>query len=171
MARRKANEELSAVESLNIALQTITIFHGYVQQADTKLATTATVHLGFTAVAATQVGSLGNAWTNGLPMAAAAVIIVLLFTAGFLLAGHHLIAALRPRLAGPAGPNRFGLVRTGEVPSQADPAKQQREAWALISTLADIALHKHNRIRRSLPWMILMPISTMVWLALATLTG
>ncbi|MGV9772050.1 hypothetical protein [Streptosporangium sp. NPDC003464] len=171
MVRRKANNELSAAESLNVALQTLTIFHGYVQQADSKLATTATVHLGFTAVAATQIGSMGKAWTGGPPLAVAAVIVVLLFTAGFLVAGHHLVAALRPRLTGPAGPNRFGLVRTDGVPSPADAVRQQREVWSLISTLADVALHKHERIRRCLPWMVLMPIATVAWLALTALTG
>lgn len=171
MARRKVNDELSAVESLNVALQTVTIFHGYVQQADAKLATAATVHLGFTAVAATQAGSLGSAWTNGPLPAVASVIVVLLFAAGFLVAGHHLIAALRPRLTGPDGPNRFGLVRVGGELWSDDAVRQQREAWSLISTLSDIALHKHERIRRSLPWMILMPIATVAWMVLAALAS
>ncbi|WP_326822852.1 hypothetical protein [Streptosporangium sp. NBC_01756] len=171
MARRKANDELNAVESLNISLQTLTIFHGYVQQADAKLATAATVHLGFTAVAVAQAGDLSKAWMSGPPMAVAAVILVLLFGAGCLIAGSQLIAALRPRLAGPAGPNRFGLVRADGVPSPAGAARQQREAWSLISTLADIALRKHERIRRSLPWMALMAVTTVAWLALTALTG
>ncbi|MER5649226.1 hypothetical protein [Streptosporangium sp. NPDC002524] len=171
MVRRKANDELNAVESLNIALQALTIFHGYVQQADAKLATVATVHLGFTAVAATQAGDLGQAWRSGSPPAVAMVILVVLFAAGCLVAGHHLVAALRPRLTKPAGPNRFGLIRAAEVPSPASAAEQQREAWSLISTLADVALRKHERIRRSLPWMALMPFAIVTWLALTALTG
>ncbi|MEU8039358.1 hypothetical protein [Streptosporangium sp. NPDC049078] len=171
MVRRKAHDELKAVESLNIALQTLTIFHGYVQQADAKLATMATVHLGFTAVAATQAGDLGGAWKSGPPLAVATAILTVLFAVGCFVSGHHLVAALRPRLTGPAGPNRFGLIRPTEVPSPAGAAEQQREVWSLISTLADIALRKHERIRRSLPWLALMPFATVAWLALTALIG
>ncbi|MEW1838729.1 hypothetical protein AB0392_12305 [Nonomuraea angiospora] len=171
MARRKENDDLSAVESLNIALQTLTLFHGYVQHADAKLAAAATVHLGFTAVAATQIDGLVKAWTSGPLLATVAVTLVMCFTAGFFLSGHHLISALRPHLTGPTGPNRFGLVQTAAAPSTADAAEQQREAWSLISTLSDIAIRKHERIRRSLTWMILMLMAIVAWIALAALTS
>ncbi|MGV9309528.1 hypothetical protein ACWDLG_39690 [Nonomuraea sp. NPDC003727] len=162
---------MSAVESLNVALQTLTLFHGYVQQADAKLATAATIHLGFTAVAATQVGGLGRAWASNPLLVVAAVIVVMFFAAGFLVSGHHLISALHPRLTGPSGPNRFGLVRKIDVSSSASAAEQQREAWSLITTLSEVALRKHERIRNSLRWMVLMPIAIVAWLALRALTS
>ncbi|MET9068017.1 hypothetical protein ACWDR1_30795 [Streptosporangium sandarakinum] len=171
MARRTPRDELSATESLTVALQALTIFHGYVQQADTKAATVSTVHLGFTAIAATQADAVREVWVSGTPAAVTVVVVAVVFATGCLVSGHHFLSALRPRLLGPDIPTRFGLVRRAGSPSPADAVQQQREVWTLISTLADIALAKHERIRRGLPWLALMPVATITWLALTALTG
>lgn len=171
MARRTPRDELSAAESLTVALQALTIFHGYVQQADAKAATVSTVHLGFTAIAATQAGAVREIWATGTPAAVTVVVVAVVFATGCLVSGHHLLAALRPRLLGPDVPTRFGLIHRPGPPGSTDAARQQREVWTLISTFADIATAKHERIRRGLPWLVLMPVAIVAWLALTALTG
>ncbi|GLW20604.1 hypothetical protein Mame01_06470 [Microbispora amethystogenes] len=95
-----------------------------------------------------------------------------LYAAGFFVAGYHLVQGLRPRLGGPAGPNRFGLAG-GEPgpPPRADATQQEREAWLLAGRLAELSRDKHRRVGRALAWTALMLAATLLWLALGGLYG
>ncbi|MEU6413097.1 hypothetical protein [Microbispora sp. NPDC046933] len=171
MAKRR--DELTPVEALTVALTTVGAFQGYVQHADAKAATVATVHLGAAAVAATQMGALAGLRASGAPIAlrVVAVVLVTLYVAGFLVAGYHLVQGLRPRLGGPGGPNRFGLTGPGSESSRVRVAQQEREAWLLVGTLAELSREKHRRVGRALPWTALMLVATLLWLALGALYG
>ncbi len=171
MGRRK--DGMTPVEALTVALTTVGTFQGYVQHADAKVATVTTVHLGAAAVAATQMGALAGLRAPGAPAALGVVPIVLitLYMAGFLVAGYHLVQGLRPRLGGPDGPNRFGLAGPSSGSSQVSVTQQEREAWLLVSTLAELSREKHRRVGRALPWTALMLVATLLWLALGALYG
>ncbi|GIH60828.1 hypothetical protein [Microbispora siamensis] len=171
MGRRR--DGMTPVEALTVALTTVGTFQGYVQHADAKVATVTTVHLGAAAVAATQMGALTGLRAPGAPIApgVVAVVLVTLYVAGFLVAGYHLVQGLRPRLGGPAGPNRFGLAGPGSGSSRVSIAQQEREAWLLVGTLAELSREKHRRVGRALPWTALMLVATLLWLALGALYG
>ncbi len=70
----------------------------------------------------------------------------------------HLALALRPRLAGAGSANRFGfpdLVAVGRRPSIATARRHRDEAWDFVVALARIAMAKHRRIRRCMPWFLI----------------
>ncbi|WP_182874381.1 hypothetical protein [Microbispora sp. H10670] len=165
---------LTPNEALQVALTAVGAFQGYVQHADAKVATVTTVHLGAAAVAATQIGVLAALRAPGRPalLGVVAVVLLALYAAGFFVAGYHLVQGLRPRLGGPAGPNRFGLAGGEPGPSpQADATQQEREAWLLAGRLAELSRDKHRRVGRALPWTALMLAATLLWLALGGLYG
>ncbi|MEV4455160.1 hypothetical protein [Microbispora sp. NPDC049633] len=164
---------MTPVEALTVALTTVGTFQGYVQHADAKVATVTTVHLGAAAVAATQMGALTGLRAPGSPAAlgVVAVVLVTLYVAGFLVAGYHLVQGLRPRLGGPDGPNRFGLAGPARGRSQVSVMQQEREAWLLVGTLAELSREKHRRVGRALPWTALMLVATLLWLAVGAFYG
>ncbi|WP_327046900.1 hypothetical protein OG320_03075 [Microbispora sp. NBC_01189] len=171
---RGHRDRLTPGEALQVALTAVGAFQGYVQHADSKVATVTTVHLGAAAVAATQIGVLAGLRAPGRPvlLGVAAVVLLALYAAGFFVAGYHLVQGLRPRLGGPAGPNRFGLA--GGEPGSAPPAnvtRQEQEAWLLAGRLAELSRDKHLRVGRALPWTALMLVATLLWLALGGLYG
>ncbi|GGL27960.1 hypothetical protein [Planomonospora parontospora] len=168
--RRRA-DELSPVEALTVALTTVTTFQTYAQHADTKVATVATVHLGTAAVAATQAGAFAEAAPLHPVLRLVTAVLAVLYVTGFVISGHHLLQGLRPRLDGPPGANRFGLAGQRGAVRRAGAAEQEREAWRLVSSLAELTRAKHARITRALPWTALMLVTTLVWLALAALYG
>ncbi|GHE26682.1 hypothetical protein GCM10017673_30780 [Streptosporangium violaceochromogenes] len=167
---RRRDDELTAVESLTIALTAVGTFQTYVEHADAKVTTVAGFHIGAAAVAAAQTGTLRAAWQAHPAIAPAVAVLLALYTAGFLVAGYHLLQGIRPRLGVPAGANRFGLagLRDGK---RSRAAERERQAWHLADSLAEVARAKHTRVRRSLPWTALMLLSVLVWLVLGSAYG
>lgn len=164
------NRRLTKAETLTIAFTTLATFNTYVQQAESKVAIVITVHLGTAALAATQSSGLARAWAAGAPAAAAAVVLLLSFGAGFLAAGCHMVLALRPDLRGPTGYNRFGLVRAARLRTlpPAGVEAQVEEIHSLIEVLTAVAMHKHRHVRRALPWMALTVVSVILWTVVST---
>lgn len=161
---------LTHAEALNIALTTLDTFNGYVQQAEAKVTTAVTIHLGAAALAATQAGGMALLWAAGSASAVGASVLLLAFCIGFLAGGYHLALGLRPDLKGPDGVNRFGLVqptKTGRPPALVD--KQLEEIQLLIEVFRTVALRKHRRVRRALPWMALTFASVILWTAITAL--
>ncbi|MFG1947525.1 hypothetical protein [Nonomuraea sp. NPDC048826] len=165
-----ANDNLTRAEALTVALTSLDTFNGYVQQAEAKVTTMVTIHLGVSALAATQVGAVAPHLAASLPSAVGFAALLSIFCVGFLIAGCHLALALRPDLRAPYGVNRFGLVRptkAGRPP--ASTTKQLEEVRLLIEVLTTVALQKHRRVRRALPWMGLTSVSAILWVAVAAL--
>ncbi|MEU7000656.1 hypothetical protein [Nonomuraea sp. NPDC046570] len=161
---------LTPADSLSVALTELATFNGYIQQAESKVTTMVTVHLGATALAAAQAGELTPLWAAGLPAAGAVAALLAAFVAGFLTAGHHLLRALRPDLRAPERGGHFGLVRpTGTARHPANVAEQLEEIHLLVEVLREVALHKHRRVRRAMPWMGLMLASLVGWIALGAI--
>jgi hypothetical protein len=156
-----------------VALAGLTMFNVYMQQAEMKATTLATIHLGTAALAATQAAGPAAMWQAGGPRAVLAAALLAGFLAGFAVGGWHLAAAMRPNLTGPSGANRFGLVRNpgNGVPPRADAGEQEKEVWLLVQALRDVAVRKHRRIRRALPWTALAMASTVGWLAGGAIAG
>ncbi|MGI5268426.1 hypothetical protein ACQEUU_04690 [Nonomuraea sp. CA-218870] len=164
------NNSLTRAEALTVALTSLGTFTGYVQQAEAKVTTMVTIHLGVAALAATQVGGMVPLWTAGPVSAIGAAVLLSSFCAGFFIAGYHLALALRPDLREPYGTNRFGLVRPGKIDRPpASVGKQLEEIQLLIEVLTTVALQKHHRVRRALPWMGLACVSVILWMAVAAL--
>ncbi|MER7504812.1 hypothetical protein AB0L05_29020 [Nonomuraea pusilla] len=158
------------VETLTIALTTLGTFNAYVQQAESKVTTAATIHLGAAALAATQAGSMAPLWAAGPASALGALILLVSFCTGFLVGGYHLALALRPDLKGPGGANRFGLVQPpGQDRAPVPAEKQLEEVLLLIEVFRAVALRKHGRVHRALPWMALTFASVILWTAMAAL--
>jgi hypothetical protein len=138
---------LSPTEDLHVALNLISSFQGTIQHADTKagmLFAGQAVLIGTAVAAPLEVRPQWLAW-----------LLTWGFLAGLLGTAWHLGAAIRPRLSGPYGSNRFSLRQVaGQVAPGADrPVRRhQQEAWQLAALLAGTAIEKHRRIQRSLPW-------------------
>ncbi|MEU8277552.1 hypothetical protein ACFYOK_18130 [Microbispora bryophytorum] len=161
---------MTHAEALTIALTTLGTFNGYVQQAEAKVTTVVTIHLGAAALAATQAGGMAPLWAAGPASAVGATILLLSFCVGFLVAGYHLALGLRPNLKGPGGVNRFGLVRPAKADRPTAPVgKQLEEIQLLIEVFRTVALRKHRRVRRALPWMALTFASVIIWTAITAL--
>ncbi|MEU4565495.1 hypothetical protein [Micromonospora sp. NPDC023956] len=138
-----------------MGLATATSLQTSIRHADTKAATLLATE-GAVATAVTEpAASLLSAGTTG--SVAGTVLLVGLVT-GLSIASWHLIRAMRPQVGGVAGDNRFGfpnLARAGRRPAAVSARQQRNEAWEFVSTLARIAMGKHTRVRRSLPWLVL----------------
>lgn len=159
-------QRLTAAESLTVALTTITVFNAYVQQAETKVTVAATVHLGAAALAASQAGGLAPLWEAGPAGVAVGVALLAGFGTGFLVAGCHLVLALRPDLRAPGGGNGFGLVRRAGTA----PRTRAADARELAEVLAEVALRKHRHVRAALPWMALTFVSVVLWTVVNAVT-
>ncbi|WP_433540446.1 hypothetical protein ACQP10_34785 [Streptosporangium sandarakinum] len=158
-------------ELLNMTLVRLGVFQTYIQHADAKAGTLVAIHAGTAALAAGNVDTATALWKAGVAPGVVGVALLACFACGFLIAGHHLIAAIRPRLKEPAGSNRFGLAgyapgATEAQQRQDDLEEQAREAERLINVLADVARAKYARITRAVPWMVLMFVTTVTWMAL-----
>jgi hypothetical protein len=140
-----------------------------IRHADTKVAVLFSFQCGMAALTVDRVEVLARIRSATGVLVVAAVLLAALL-GGLAVATWNLAAALRPRLAGPLGSNRFSfpnLVRTDRRPPAASPRRQRDEAWDFALALARIALAKHERIQRSLPWLI-TAMSAAVGLLLVT---
>lgn len=154
---------LSPTEDLHIALNLIGSFQGTIQHADTKAGMLFAGQAVLTGTAATAPVQLSPQWVGWLFSAA--------FLVGLIGSLWHLAVAIRPRLAGPQGVNRFSLPHVAGLASRTDglSIRQQCEhAWELAATLAAISVQKHERIQRALPW---VGMTVLVFLVRALLAG
>jgi hypothetical protein len=127
------------------ALTVMSTFQGYLQHADAKVSTLVVAHAGATvAVIATPSSITGRFGLVALAGLA-------LFIGAFLMSGHHLIQALRPRLTSSVPSSAFGLMGiTEELPT--DIVEQRDAAWEMARIFAEIARVKHRHVARAIPW-------------------
>ncbi|MFY1703053.1 hypothetical protein ACN28G_15120 [Micromonospora sp. WMMA1923] len=115
-------------------------------------------------------GTVGTVAMDRVLPALPTTTIALTVTAGLLIAAvgslavaaWHLLLAVLPRLDTPAGTNRFAfpsLVAAGS-PAHATLDLQRDEAWDYAVTIARIAAEKHQRVRRSMSWLVVTALST-----------
>jgi hypothetical protein len=145
------------------AVAALSSFQQVTQQADTKASALIAVHVGLTAVVATQFGHARGgihslvalaAWvTAGTYFAAAAI------------SGYMLAQVIRPRAIKPTGRNRFALAPlkdegcTGQ--SYAD------DIWETAENVAAIARIKNHHVGRAVVWMAVMVITAALWLVIS----
>lgn len=128
-----------------MALTVMNTFQGYLQHADTKVATLVVVHAG-AAIAVIATPSSLTARHGAVALA-----VLALFAGAFLMSGHHLIQALRPRLTASIPPSAFGLMGVSVTPPT-DPRVQRDAAWEMARIFAEIARTKHEHVARAIPW-------------------
>ncbi|WP_067071261.1 Pycsar system effector family protein [Carbonactinospora thermoautotrophica] len=163
---------LTAAEELQIALETINAFTGWVHNADTKIGILAGVQVTLAVMVASQAEAAIEA-ANVFGVAAWAVLLV--FVACFAASAGYLGRALWPRLAVRGRPNRFAFPSLAACPpeelGQADPARLVAEAWEQAHTLSLIALAKFRYFGRALSWTGAALCCVLAWLATTSLTG
>jgi hypothetical protein len=155
-AREGASDEMMA------AVAALNSFQQVTQQADTKASALIAVHVGLTAVIATQFGHASRihslaalaAWlTAGTYLAAAAI------------SGYMLAQAIRPRAISPERQNRFALApprNAGRISrSYAD------DVWETSDNVASIARIKNHHVGRAVVWMAVMVITAALWLVIS----
>lgn len=151
---------------VQLGLATAASVQASIRHADSKVAALFAVQGGVAVTAAQHTSTLIS---TGLIAAVPCWLMVLTVLLGVSLAiglingTWQLVMALRPRLEGPRGANRFGfpnVARTRRRPTTTPIARQRDEAWDLVATLAAIALAKHAGVRRSLPWIVAAMVST-----------
>ncbi|MGP3999659.1 hypothetical protein [Streptomyces sp. 8N706] len=163
-------ETLSAAEEVTVAVAALTSFQQVTQQADAKAGTLVAVHVGLTAVVATQIGRVSRAvasWPSSLPFWLATTA----YVTAFAVSGYLLVQVIRPRTGWPGGPNRFALVDGG--PGRAVPgssagsvngAQLAAQAWETAETLARIAVVKNRYTVLAVGWVATMVIVAAAWL-------
>jgi hypothetical protein len=158
---------LDAYRDLRLALHTAASLQATIRHADSKAKILLGVQGGMAVVVLQQTSAFGGVETPAL--IAVAGIVAIAWVTGLAIAGWHLLATIAPRLVWPHGANRFAFPATRPT---TDGIRDLRdEAWDLVSALADIALAKHSRVRRSLPALIVASASAGAFLALAITVG
>lgn len=128
-----------------MALTMMNTFQGYLQHADAKVSTLVVAHAGAAvAVIAAPLNITGRSGAVALPA-------LVLFAGAFLMSGHHLIQALRPRLTASVPPSAFGLMGISAKPLT-DLSDQRDAAWKMAQIFAEIAQTKHVHVARAIPW-------------------
>ncbi|WP_158891099.1 Pycsar system effector family protein [Amycolatopsis anabasis] len=154
---------------LTTALATITLFQGAVQHADEKVRTLVAVQGMLTALLTVQFGLLANS-TGAAPARGLAFALLGLFAVAFAVSSHQLVQALRPRLPGTSGDNRFAFPAVATFDRtwapQGTARNQGEQAREVAQLLAELAMRKHRHVRRSLVGMAGMLTSTLATLLL-----
>lgn len=146
------------------ALTVMNTFQGYLQHADAKVSTLVVAHAGAAvAVIATPSSTMGR---HGV----VAVSGLALFVGAFLMSGHHLIQALRPRLNSSVPPSAFGIMGISVDPPT-DPAAQRDAAWEMARIFAEIARVKHEHVARAIPWTAAMLVIGLAGVIAGALLG
>jgi hypothetical protein len=161
-------------DQLQAALSTAAFMQASIQQADSKVGICVAVQAGLAAVFATQADKMSRTWAASTGAGVTASVFTALFAFAFLASGYFLTQAVRPRLAPPTLPNRFGaasLVRMTTAEAVADPARGLYEAWDLARLLAGICLTKHGYVHKALPWVAVMLVSALGWLVTVAAFG
>lgn len=165
---RRSRGRLSAADELVSRLCTIDSFQASIRHADAKAAALLSALAALVAVAAGHLAGLRHCCQAGSAPLGGCVVVGTAFVAGSVLTSIRLLGAVRPRLPElPAG-NRFAfpsVARSG-YPAAGAVSAQLAEAAMLARLLADIATAKHRAVARSLPWLMMVCVAAMVWLAL-----
>jgi hypothetical protein len=169
---QRSPSALDPWRDLQVGLATASSLQASIRHADFKAATLLTIE---GAVAPAVIDRA--AWLVGaqdpIVYFLAAVLLILLVTA-LVVATWQLVLAVRPQLTGVDGENRFAfpnIVRAGRRPRVVAVRQQRDEAWDLVSTLAHIAMAKHLRVRRSVPWFVMSIASAVCLMIVATLAA
>ncbi|MCX5065292.1 DUF5706 domain-containing protein [Micromonospora lupini] len=162
-ARRTARQpHLDPWRDLQVGLATVASLQTSIRHADTKAFALLAIEGGVATAVVDRVVPyvVGDA---PIIIVLLAVLLVILFVVGIASAAWLLVLALRPRLDGARSANRFAfpnLVRGGESPSAASIRRHRDEVWDLVTVLARIAMAKHLRVRRSMPWLMVAMASS-----------
>ncbi|MEG3635213.1 hypothetical protein [Micromonospora palythoicola] len=144
------------LRDLHVGLATATSLQASIRHADAKALGLLTAE---GAVAATVAEQVLPTTLHSIPIVVSfAVLLTAAMVIAMTVATCQLALSLRPRLTGAGGANRFGfpdLVEFGKRPSIATARRHRDEAWDLVVTLARIAMMKHLRIRRCMPWFLM----------------
>jgi hypothetical protein len=155
--------ELSPAEDLQVAVTTMGSFQTSIQHADAKATILLTVEIGLLAISANDRAPVGH---TGLFQRILLVVCAVCAVAGLTGSLWHLGSCVWPRLGGSAETNRFGFaVFPQNAVARASAEAQRDEAWRFARELAAIALAKHRAVRRSMPWIGIMIVSTLIWIA------
>jgi hypothetical protein len=160
-------EQFDVHRDLRLALHAATSLQTTIRHADTKAQILLGLQGGMAVAVQQQAQTLGDIGATALLAVAGAVSIAWL--AGLALSCWHLLAAMSPRLTGTHRVNRFAFPATR--PTTVDIRDQRDEAWEVVSALAEIALAKHSRVRRSLPALLVASVSAGALLALTVIVG
>jgi hypothetical protein len=138
-------------DDVKVALAVMATGQAYVQQADMKVSILIALQAGAV------VGLTAARAASSAP-ATISTVMFGVFLATSLVAGSHLLLALRPRLSGDVAPSRYGIVGIPERPP-VGAAAQRDEAWAMARTLSALAEVKYRQIGRAIPWITLTLIT------------
>lgn len=155
----------TAETELSTALSTVGSFQNSIQHADTKVAVLLTMQGALSVFGASVPVRLGKLGTGQWWVAAVTWTLAALFTVSLVVGTFHLASALRPRLT-PPGANRFAfpsVAASQTVPTPVPVAQERDEAWRLAATLARIAVAKHDRVWRAVPWILITLAAALAW--------
>jgi hypothetical protein len=162
-------DSLTPEQQLNVALQTINAFAGWVANVDTKIATLSAAQVALTLFMATQ--PLSKV-ADGSPSAWFALAALFGFTVSVLATVRHLGAALRPQLGAATAVNHFMFpsVATTEPADlgEVSAGTLQRQAWTQAHTLSVIAVDRYRHFSRGLSWSGLSVVAVLIWLLSAS---
>ncbi|WP_242886683.1 hypothetical protein [Actinomadura litoris] len=144
-----------------VAVTVMATFQGYVQHAEAKISTLLVAHTGaIVAVMAALPTLPPPGGPSGLMMSA----LYLTFATAFLLSGHHLIQALRPRPRTPVPPSAFGVF--GVSPQFPPDGPAQRDAaWQMVRLFAFLAETKNRHVAKAIPGTAVMLASCLACIA------
>ncbi|MCO1594873.1 hypothetical protein M8C17_06800 [Micromonospora sp. RHAY321] len=148
--------DLDPWRDLLVGLTTAASLQASIRHADTKAAALLTIEGAVTTAVVDRALPLAVGG-GGVVTLSLATLLATSFVIGVASATWQLVLALRPRLEGASGANRFGfpnLVRGKGRPPVASTRRHRDEAWDFVAALARIAMAKHLRIRRSMPWLV-----------------
>lgn len=132
-------------DDVAVALAVMTACQAYVQQADVKVSILMAVQAGAV------VGLMSAGKEGKFELTDPGTFVLGVFVVASMVAGFHLIRALRPRLGPDISPSLYGIMRIPEQPPMGA-AAQLEEAWAMARTLAQLAQAKYEHVRRAIPW-------------------
>lgn len=158
--------QLPPEQQLNVALETINAFAGWVANVDTKIATLSTAQLLLALFMASQ--RLSLAWPANSPLTTIALVAQAIFVISFLVTVRHVGAALRPRLSTGPELNHFvfpSVARaTTEVLGKESTDSLIRQAWGQAHALSVIAVARYRHFSKALSWAGLGVLAVLVWL-------
>lgn len=135
---------------LDLALRTAASLQTSIRHADAKAAVVIGIQGGLATATAECAPSLLHTPGRVAPVIAGMLAVMVLV--GLAVTACYAGLALTPRLAGPPKANRFAfptIAAANRPLGLADARRLRREAWDLVSTLAGIAMTKHQHVRRS----------------------
>jgi hypothetical protein len=159
-------ETLTAVQQLDIALQTMNTVAGWVTNADTKIATLSAVQAGLALFMAAQpvAAVVGRGGVAG----GAGITAITLFGVAFLASIRHLGEALRPRLSAGPALNHFAFPSVARAqPAALGHASADAllyQAWAHAHVLSVIAVTRFRHFSRALVWTGAGVLAVLGWL-------